>query len=123
MRLEKKIILFSSDFKNGDYVKIGEFKGRIKDITFINLKLITDEGDIVFILNSLIFQKEVINFSKVKTKRIIYDFEIEKSLFPKIRKVEKSILKNLITEFEEIIEIEKNISLSVMEFIDREEYN
>lgn len=151
------LILFSSDFKIGDYVKISEFKGKIKDITFINSTLITDEGDLVFIPNSLILQKEVINFSKVKNKRIIYDFEIDKSLFPKIRKVEKSILKHLRHEFEEIIdsdsfylkvnsvthqgaelsaeisvkkynfsienEIEKNISLSVMEFIDKEEDN
>lgn len=117
----------------------------------------TDEGDVVFIPNSLLFQREVINYSKVKFKRIIYDFEIDKSLFPKIRKVEKSILKNLQKEFEEIIEhdkfalrintidhegasvsaeipvkkydfnteflIKKNISLSVMEFIDKEEDN
>lgn len=117
----------------------------------------TDEGDVVFIPNTLLFQREVVNYSKVKFKRIIYNFEIDKSLFPKIRKVEKSILRNLQKEFEEIIEegkfslkintidhegaslsaeipvkkydfstefaIKKNISLSVMEFIDKEEDN
>ena len=151
------LIIFSDDFKIGDYIKVNDFKGRIKDIRFLNTKIMTDEGDVVFIPNSLLFQREVINYSKVKFKRIIYDFEIDKSLFPKIRKVEKSILKNLQKEFEEIIEddkfalrintidhegasvsaeipvkkydfnteflIKKNISLSVMEFIDKEEDN
>lgn len=149
------LIIFSDDFKIGDYIKVNEYKGRIKDIRFLNSKLITDEGDMVFIPNSLLFQREVINFSKVKFKRIIFDFEIDKSLFTKIRKVEKSIVKNLKKEFDGIIEedkfmlkverihhqgamlraeisvrkydftleaeIEKNISLSVMEFIDKEE--
>lgn len=149
------LIIFSDDFKIGDYIKVSEFKGRIKDIRFLNSKIITDEGDVVFIPNSLLFQREVTNFSKVKYKRIIFEFEIDKSLFPKIRKVEKRIIKNLKKEFEEVIEddkftlkvikihhegallsaevsvrkydftieadIEKNISLSVMEFIDKEE--
>lgn len=151
------LIIFSDDFKIGDYIKVNDFKGRIRDIRFLNTKIMTDEGDVVFIPNTLLFQREVVNYSKVKFKRIIYDFEIDKSLFPKIRKVEKSILKNLQKEFEEVIEqekfslkvntidhegaslsaeipvkkydfntesaIKKNISLSVMEFIDKEEDN
>lgn len=151
------LIIFSDDFKIGDYIKVNDYKGRIKDIRFLNSKIITDEGDVVFIPNSLLFQREVINFSKVKFKRIIFDFEIDKSLFPKIRKVEKNIIKNLKKEFEGVIEedkfmlkvdkihhqgallkaeisvrkydftleaeVEKNISLSVMEFIDKEEDN
>ncbi|MCH8519353.1 MAG: mechanosensitive ion channel family protein [Nanoarchaeota archaeon] len=151
------LIIFSDDFKIGDYIKVNDFKGRIKDIRFMNTKIMTDEGDVVFIPNTLLFQREVVNYSKVKFKRIIYEFEIDKSLFPKVRKVEKSILKNLQKEFVDIIEddkftlkvnkihhqgaslsaeipvkkydfsteylIEKNISLSVMEFIDKEEDN
>ncbi|MFP4401932.1 MAG: mechanosensitive ion channel family protein [Candidatus Nanoarchaeia archaeon] len=149
------IIIFSEDFKIGDYIHIDNVKGRIKDIRFLNIKLITDEGDVVFFPNTLLMQKEVVNFSKVKAKKIIYDFEIDKSLFTKVRKVERVIVKNLIKEFEGHIEsenfaiqvntinhqgaslsaeipvknydfkvehqIKKNISLSVMEFIDKEE--
>lgn len=146
------LIMFSDDFKIGDYIKVGEYKGRIREITFINTEIRTDEGDIVFIPNTLIIQREVTNFSKVRFKRIIYEFEIDRTLFQKIRKIEKVILKNLKKEFSEILEeekfflrvikihhegallsaeipvkkynfttedaIEKNVSLSVMEFID-----
>lgn len=153
--LDGLIIMFSKDFKIGDYIVVGEYKGRIRHITFMNTEIKTDEGDIVFIPNTLILQREVTNFSKIKSKRIIYEFEIDKFHFPKIRKIEKSIIKNLKKEFEDIFEeerfflkvvkihhegallsaeipitkynfaledfVKKNVSLSVMEFIDKEE--
>lgn len=149
------LIMFSDDFKIGDYVRVGEYVGRIRDITFLNTEIRTDEGDIVFIPNTLIIQREVTNYSKVKYKRIIHEFEIDKSLFTKVRKIERLIKKDLIKEFDDIFEsdkfflkvtkikhdsailsaempvtkytfsteeqMEKCVSLTVMEFIDREE--
>lgn len=153
--LDGLIIMFSKDFNMGDYIIVGEYKGRIRHITFLNTEIKTDEGDIVFIPNTLILQREVTNFSKIKSKRIIYSFEIDKLLFPKTRKIEKAIVKNLNKDFEDIFEenkfflkvikihhegallsaeipvkkynfiiedeIKKNVSLSVMEFIDKED--
>lgn len=151
------LIMFSDDFKIDDYIKVGEYTGRIREITFLNTEIKTDEGDIVFIPNTLIIQREVTNFSKVKFKRIIHEFEIDKSLFTKIRKIEKKIVQNLKLEFDDIFEddkfflrivkishqsallsaempvtkytfsienaIEKNVSLSIMEYIDSQEDN
>ncbi len=151
------LIMFSDDFKIGDYVRVGDYVGRIRDITFLNTEIRTDEGDIVFIPNTLIIQREVTNYSKVKFKRIIHEFEIDKNLFTKVRRIEKLIIKNLIKEFEDIFEhdkfflkivkikgdsailaaempvtkytftieeqMEKNVSLTVMEYIDSQEDN
>lgn len=153
--LDGLIIMFSKDFNIGDYIIVGEYKGRIRHITFMNTEIKTDEGDIVFIPNTLILQREVTNFSKIKSKRIIYSFEIDKLLFPKTRKIETTIIKNLKKDFNDIFEeskfflkvvkihhegallsakipikkynfaledeIKKNVSLSVMEFIDKED--
>jgi small-conductance mechanosensitive channel len=149
------LIMFSDDFKIGDYIKVGDYVGIIREITFLNTEIRTDEGDIVFIPNTLIIQREVTNFSKVKYKRIIHDFEIDKNLFTKVRKIEKLIIKNLIKEFGDVFEsekfflkivkikgdsavlaaempvtkytfsieeqMEKNVSLTVMEYIDSQE--
>ena len=151
------LIMFSDDFKIGDYVRVGDYVGRIREITFLNTEIRTDEGDIVFIPNTLIIQREVTNYSKVKFKRIIHEFEIDKNLFTKVRKIEKLIVKNLIKDFEDIFEhekfflkivkikgdsailaaempvtqytfsieeqMEKNVSLTVMEYIDSQEDN
>jgi small-conductance mechanosensitive channel len=151
------LIIFSDDFIVGNYIMVGNYRGRIREITFLNTEIITDEGDIVFIPNTLIIQREVTNYSKVKYKRIIHEFEIDKSLFTKVRKIEKVIIKNLIKDFDDIFEVdkfflkvvkikhdsailsaempvksysfkieeqmEKCVSLTIMEFIDREEDN
>ena len=148
-------ITFSDNLKVGDYITSGDFKGIILDIDIMSTKISTDEGDIVFIPNTLLLSKEIINYSKIKFKRIIYDFEIDKSLYTKLRKLEKKIVKNLDSEFSEFFEkekfflkvvrvsgevahlsaempvtsynfkleerMEKNVSLTVMEFIDDEE--
>jgi small-conductance mechanosensitive channel len=98
------LIIFSDDFIVGDYISVGDYKGRIREITFLNTEIRTDEGDIVFIPNTLIIQREVTNYSKVKFKRIIHEFEIDKSLFTKVRKIEKLIIKNLVKEFDDIFE-------------------
>lgn len=148
-------ITFSDNLKVGDYITSGDFKGIILDIDIMSTKISTDEGDIVFIPNTLLLSKEIINYSKIKFKRIIYDFEIDKSLYTKLRKLEKKIVKNLDSEFSDFFEkekfflkvvrvsgevahlsaempvtsynfkleerMEKNVSLTVMEFIDDEE--
>lgn len=111
--IDGMIIMFSDDFKIGNYIMVGKYRGRIREITLINTEIMTDEGDIVFIPNTLIVQREVTNFSKVKYKRIIYEFEIDKLLFTKVRKIEKSIIKNLNKNFSDIFE-EENFFLKVV---------
>jgi small-conductance mechanosensitive channel len=151
------LIIFSDDFIVGNYIMVGNYTGRIREITFLNTEIMTDEGDIVFIPNTLIIQREVTNYSKVKYKRIIHEFEIDKSLFTKVRKIENVIKKNLTKDFSDIFDVdnfflkvvkikhdsailsaempvksysftteeqmEKCVSLTIMEFIDKEEDN
>ena len=56
-------LLFEDQILQGDYVKIGDNKGRITDITFQNVVVVNDLGDVVFIPNNSVFTREVINFS------------------------------------------------------------
>jgi small-conductance mechanosensitive channel len=70
-------LMFSTDYKIDDYIKVGEStKGIINDITFRATKLKTDEGDVLFIPNTKLMTSEVVNYSKTKFKRITVPFSL-----------------------------------------------
>lgn len=70
-------LMFSNDFLIGDYIKVNEnSKGIITDISFRATKVKTDEGDVLFIPNSTLMNTEVVNYSKVRLKRIIVQFTL-----------------------------------------------
>lgn len=97
------ILIFSEDIRIGDYLGFEEFKGRVKTISFLNTELRTDEGNIIFIPNTVILSSEIINFSREKFKRIILEYEINKENFGKIDRMEKFLFKRLKDEFEDLV--------------------
>ncbi|MFT4310150.1 MAG: mechanosensitive ion channel family protein [Candidatus Woesearchaeota archaeon] len=72
------VIMLSTDFRINNYVRIGEYKGRIKDIDFINTTLETPQGEEVFIPNTTVYSKEVVNYSSIKTKILSLEFSAKK---------------------------------------------
>lgn len=70
-------LMFSTEFRLGDYIKINDStKGVITDITFRATKMKTDEGDVLFVPNTMLMNTEVVNLSKAKYKRIIVPFSL-----------------------------------------------
>lgn len=63
------IVMFSDQLSLGDQVRIGEFRGKIMDITLINLVLQNDDDDIVIIPNSVVFTSIIVNQSKQNIKK------------------------------------------------------
>lgn len=63
-------IMFSEDFKVNETVKVGDQKGKITNITFLNTELKNEQGDIIYIPNQLFLSKEVINYSKQTNKKL-----------------------------------------------------
>jgi small-conductance mechanosensitive channel len=68
------VMLFTDRFSINDYVKVGEYKGRIRDVTFQSVELLTASGEVVYVPNSLMLQKEVANLSKSKNKVISEEY-------------------------------------------------
>nr|WP_295870259.1 mechanosensitive ion channel domain-containing protein [uncultured Chitinophaga sp.] len=71
------IVMFSDQLSLGDQVRIGEFRGRIMDITLINLVLQNDDDDIVIIPNSVVFTSIIVNQSKQNIKKLTLEFELD----------------------------------------------
>ncbi|MBV7529908.1 mechanosensitive ion channel family protein [Chitinophaga sp. sic0106] len=74
------IIMFSDQLSLGDHVRIGEFKGKILDITLINLVLQSDDDEQLIVPNSLVFTSIVVNQSKQNVKKITIEFELDRKL-------------------------------------------
>ncbi len=70
------IIMFSDKWSLGDYIVVDKTKGRIIDITFINVVLQDDEGDIHYVPNTTMLNNIVINHSHLFFKKVYFEFNI-----------------------------------------------
>lgn len=69
------IIMFSDQITLGDYIRVGEHQGRIKDITLLNIVLLNEDHDLVMIPNSLMLTTNVVNYSRQNIRKLTFDFE------------------------------------------------
>ncbi|MDX2284910.1 MAG: mechanosensitive ion channel [Bacteroidia bacterium] len=70
------ILLFSDQISIGDTIKIGQHKGRISDVTLLNVHLINDDEEVIYIPNNTVLSTEVVNYTKRAVKRIGVEFEM-----------------------------------------------
>lgn len=108
-------IMFSNNIKLKEYVKIGEFRGRIINLTFENIELKTDNGDIVFIPNISAYTKEITNFSKNPLKNINTTITLPKIVYPHFSKFKQNLKKKLLKKYSELIKGEQiTINITVL---------
>ena len=101
-------IMFTEDYEIGDYIQVGMMpKGVVKNITFSSVQLRTESGDILLIPNSLVRGQEIVNFSKLKPRRIKTEFCLLRQQFTTVDKVEKSLLQVLTRAYPNIFEMDK----------------
>ena len=113
------IMMFSDQFHINDYIKVGDFKGRIIDITLANVKIKSEEGELFYIPNTLVYLKEVINYSKSNSSQVIIDFDFNMKFFNVINELEKYIIEKTVAQFSTHVKPE-SISLKI-EKIKKEE--
>ena len=104
-------VLFSNRYRVNDYIKVGEYKGRIRDVSFQSVELITDSGEVVYIPNTTIITKEVANLSKLKEKTISEEHAIELPSPEEFLVFEEALRKSVTKEFSDRI---KSVSLSLV---------
>lgn len=89
------IIMFSDQLNIGDEIKIGEVKGKITDITLVNVHIVNDDEDLIYIPNSIMFSSQILNFTKRRVRKVSFDFDLKNSLLTNIESVEKYIIDSL----------------------------
>ena len=96
------ILMFSNQFSINDYIKVGEDSGRITDITLMNVVLLNDDDEIVYIPNSTMASSHVINSSKKNFKKLSFDFELLPEALPNIDHFESYLIEALKAQFKNI---------------------
>ncbi len=70
------IFMFSDQLSLEDYVKIGAHKGKIVNITLLNIHLLNDDDDLVYIPNNSVISSDIINYTKRNIKKVTIEFEL-----------------------------------------------
>ncbi|MDQ3393208.1 MAG: mechanosensitive ion channel family protein [Bacteroidota bacterium] len=102
------IIMFSNQLSLNDYIKVGDHRGKIVDITLINIHLVNDDEDLIFVPNTVVLSSNVVNYTKRRIKKITIDFELHEN------------------KLDELARLEDHLKRGVMEYqgyIKRESYN
>ncbi|MGW8121576.1 mechanosensitive ion channel family protein [Roseivirga echinicomitans] len=96
------ILMFSNQLSLNDYIVIEEISGRITDITLMNVVLLNDEDEIVYVPNTLLITHNVVNSSKKNFKKLSFDFEMDRQTLGNPDDLEDYIIKALKSEFPSI---------------------
>ncbi|MDX1665901.1 MAG: mechanosensitive ion channel, partial [Saprospiraceae bacterium] len=107
------IISFSRDFNIGDYVKIGEHKGKITDINITKIALLNEDDDLLMIPNQKVFSGEIINYTRKPIKKVNIEFELQIQAIRTIEELE-SDLAQVLSEYGTHVE-EDSINLKIVE--------
>ena len=75
--LNGMILMFGDNIQIGDYLRIGEFKGRIENITLMSVHLLSDDDDMIIIPNNVFVNSQIINYSRNPRHHSSIDFEIQ----------------------------------------------
>lgn len=107
------ILMFSNQLSLNDYIKVNELSGRIIDINLMNIVLLSDEDEIVYVPNTLAVTASVVNTSKKNFKKLSFDFELAPETLGNPDSLEDYIIEALKTQFK-TINLEK-FNLKVVE--------
>ncbi|MCH8519792.1 MAG: mechanosensitive ion channel family protein [Nanoarchaeota archaeon] len=109
------LLMFSTDIRLKEFVKIGEFKGRVTNFTFKNVELKSDSGDILYIPNTTVYTKEIINYSKNNVKNISTTLALPKDVFSNFKSYKESLIETIFEKYIDLIKDKSNISIIISE--------
>lgn len=89
------LIIFSEEVMIGDEIKIGEVKGKVSDITLVNMHIVNDDEDLIYIPNSMVFTSQIFNYTKRAIRKVSFDFDLKNELATDVAAVEKHIIEVL----------------------------
>ncbi|MDA3855160.1 MAG: mechanosensitive ion channel [Candidatus Woesearchaeota archaeon] len=107
------LIMFSDEVRLKDYIKIGDFKGKVSNLTFKNIELKTDNGDYVYIPNTIVISREIINYTKGSIKNIKFDVNLPLERFSNYQKNKEKILESIYNEFKDLISNNSSIKMKI----------
>lgn len=101
-------IMFAADYEIGDYIQVaGMPKGVILNITFSYVQLKTESGNVLYIPNIVVHNSEIINFSKLRPRRISTEFVLLREQCKSVATLETKLRAKLEFTYPNIFDLEK----------------
>ncbi len=105
------IITFSREVSIGDYVKIGEQKGKIIDLNLTKVSLLNNDDNIIFLPNHKVFTSDIINYTKKQIKKVSVPFEIDIKFLTTIEDLEANLILSISDYHEFIVKDSFNLKI------------
>lgn len=86
---------FSRDYEIGDYVRIGDVRGKLIEIGLFKVKILNDDDDVVFFSNAKVYASEVVNYTQRDIRLMSVDFEIDIQRIKSIEGLERDLIQSL----------------------------
>lgn len=108
------LIAFSNDISLGDYIKVGQNKGRVIDMSLTMFSLLTDDDDVAIIPNNMVYTLDVINFTKKELKKTSIDFEVMLVAIEGVKQLEEDLIEVLLEYKDDIKENSYNLRVDAI---------
>ncbi len=89
------IISFTKIINIGDYVAIGENRGRVQDIKLSKFFLENDQGELIILNNDKVFHGDIINYSQSNKRRVHLKFELKNNQSLDMEQLESELIQSL----------------------------
>ena len=107
------IITFSKELAIDDYIRIGDQRGKIIDITLTKIALLNEDDDIIFLPNNKVYTSEIVNYTKKEIKKVSIEFEINIQALKTVEELESDLIAS-ISDYKEHI-VSNSYNLKVVE--------
>ncbi|MFN7118681.1 MAG: mechanosensitive ion channel family protein [Saprospiraceae bacterium] len=97
------IISFSREISIGDYIKIGNHKGKIIDLNLTKIVFLNEDDDIMYIPNNTVFNSEIVNYTRKQIKRVNIEFEVDLKAIKNVEALEADLIE-AIKDYHEYIQ-------------------
>ncbi len=89
------IIAFSKNISIGDYVSIGEYRGKVIDLSISKIALMDEDDDVIYIPNDKAYSSEIVNFTRGDVRRISITFELDPNFKGSVDGLEENLIRSL----------------------------
>lgn len=90
------ILMFNNQISIDDHIQIGNHKGKIIHISLLNLQLVNEEDDVIYIPNTTVLSQEIINFTKGESHKASIEFTASSESMNSVEELE-SYLSNVLS--------------------------
>lgn len=90
------ILMFNNQISINDYIQIGDQKGKISHISLLNVQLVNENDDLIFIPNNMVLSNEIINYTKGSSLKTSVEFSTDTKYIASIDELEKYLIENVV---------------------------